>query len=446
MIHKLRKIAPSGLDAAIELCRRLVAERMQAHFNGTLFDVAGWYDENALSANDPLACIPEIEAYDTWFIVMLTLMPHVYPSFFESIIMEHLPNGGDFPEIGGVKAANHRGMLPTGETLQFILAGSDISRRLQLLQLFGEDHFFYRQNIIWLEPVKEGEPVMSGRLVISQEWVDKILLGKETAPRFGLDFPAKKITTGFDWSDVVLHPRTMNQVNDIAVWLLYQDKIREDANLGVKIKPGYRVLFYGPPGTGKTLTAALLGKQHDKDVYRIDLSQIVSKFIGETEKNLENIFKKAETKDWILFFDEADALFGKRTNVQSAHDKYANQEVSYLLQRVEDYPGLMILASNFKSNLDEAFLRRFHSVVHFPMPNAQERFDLWKKTLPASLIIDKSVDLMDLADQYELSGASILNAIHYAALQSFSRNDGLLLHADLLDGVKKEFLKEEKSI
>ena len=446
MIHKLRKIAPSGLDAAVDLCKRLVVERMQAHFNGTLFDVAGWYDENALSSNDPLACIPEVETYDTWLIVMLTLMPHVYPSFFESIIMEHLPNGGDFPEIGGVKAANHRGMLPTGETLQFILGGSDISRRLQLLQLFGEDHFFYRQNIIWLEPVKEGEPVMSGRLVISQEWVDKILLGKESVPRFGLDFPAKKITTGFDWNDVVLHPRTMNQVNDIGVWLLHQDKIRDDANLGVKIKPGYRVLFYGPPGTGKTLTAALLGKEHGKDVYRIDLSQIVSKFIGETEKNLESIFKKAETKDWILFFDEADALFGKRTNVQSAHDKYANQEVSYLLQRVEDYPGLMILASNFKSNLDEAFLRRFHSVVHFPMPNAQERFDLWRKTLPASLVIDKSVDLTDLAEQYELSGASILNAIHYAALQSFSRNDGLLFHADLLDGVKKEFLKEEKSI
>jgi len=446
MIHKLRKIAPSGLDAAVEVCRQLVAGRMQAHFNSTTFDIAGWYDENALTANDPLACIPEIDAYDTWFIVMLTLMPHVYPSFFESIIMEHLPNGGDFPEIGGVKAANHRGMLPTGETLQFILAGNDITRRLRLLQLFGEEHFFYRQNIVWLEPVKEGEPVMSGRLVMSQEWVDKILLGKETAPRFGLDFPAKKITTGFDWADVVLHPRTMNQVQDIAVWLLHQDKIRDDANLGIKIKPGYRVLFYGPPGTGKTLTAALLGKQHGKDVYRIDLSQIVSKFIGETEKNLESIFKKAETKDWILFFDEADALFGKRTNVQSAHDKYANQEVSYLLQRVEDYPGLMILASNFKSNLDEAFLRRFHSVVHFPMPNAQERFDLWKKTLPASLAIDKSVDLADLADQYELSGASILNAIHYAALQSFSRNDGLLFHADLLDGVKKEFLKEEKSI
>src|SRR5690606_39487670 len=104
-------------------------------------------------------------------------------------------------------------------------------------------------------------------------------------------------------------------------------------------------------------------------VYRIDLSQVVSKYIGETEKNLEKVFRKAENKNWILFFDEADALFGKRSNVQNSHDKYANQEVSYLLQRVEDFPGLIILASNFKSNIDQAFIRRFNAIIHFPMPN-----------------------------------------------------------------------------
>src|SRR5204863_2251929 len=141
----------------------------------------------------------------------------------------------------------------------------------------------------------------------------------------------------------------------------------------------------GPPGTGKTLTAGLLGKEFNKDVYRVDLSQIVSKYIGETEKNLSKIFDRAEHKDWILFFDEADALFGKRTNVQSSHDKYANQEVSYLLQRVEDYAGLLILSSNFKNNLDDAFIRRFHEVVHFPLPDARQRLILWEKSLPSSL-------------------------------------------------------------
>ncbi|WP_315817961.1 ATP-binding protein [Paraflavitalea speifideaquila] len=119
-----------------------------------------------------------------------------------------------------------------------------------------------------------------------------------------------------------------------------------------------------------------------KDVYRIDLSQVVSKYIGETEKNLEKVFNKAEHRDWILFFDEADALFSKRSNVQNAHDKYANQEVSYLLQRVEDFPGLIILASNFKNNIDAGFIRRFNSMIHFPMPGPAERLDIWKKSLP----------------------------------------------------------------
>jgi len=379
-------------------------------------------------------------------ILLLALVPHIQPNFFESIIQEHLPSGGDFPEFGGVKATNHRSMLPTGETAQFILAGTDIEERLKVHDYFSNEHFFYKQNILWLEPVKEGEPVMSGRIIMAQEWVDRILLNKETAPRFGLDFPAKKIITEMKPEDAVLNEQTAQQVNDIAVWLTHHNQLFKDENLKRKVKPGYRVLFHGPSGTGKTLTAALLGKQFEKDVYRIDLSQVVSKYIGETEKNLESVFRRAESKNWILFFDEADALFGKRTNVQSSHDKYANQEVSYLLQRIEDYPGLLILASNFKSNLDDAFIRRFHSIIHFPMPNTEERLVLWQKSMPSSLLPDASVDLQLLAKKYEMSGASILNAVQAATLQAFEKGRDSLHQDDLIDGVRKEYLKEEKSI
>ncbi|SDX51065.1 ATPase family associated with various cellular activities (AAA) [Hydrobacter penzbergensis] len=448
MIYQLNhsNTVPS-LRIAMDHCKTLIGLRLQAYFDNGSFDPVAWLKEQY--QNEPpnkgwLSFIP-LQEYTEWLVVMLTLAPHVYPNFFESLIVTHLPSGGDFPEFGGVKAANHRGMLPTGETIQFIIAGDDVDKRLQLQELFRETHFFYRQGILWLEPVKEGEPVMSGRIVLPQENIERILFGRESAPRYGLDFPAKQIVTAMEWNDVVLHPRTMQQVKDISTWLNHHHRFAEDNNLKRKIKPGYRVLFYGPSGTGKTLTAALLGKEFGKDVYRIDLSQIVSKYIGETEKNLEAVFKRAESKDWILFFDEADALFGKRTSVQSSHDKYANQEVSYLLQRVEDYPGLLILASNFKNNLDEAFLRRFHSVVHFPMPNTAERHHLWKKTMPAGLQHDGSVNLLELADQFELTGASILNAVQFATLQSYARGDGKLLQSDLLEGVKKEFLKEEKS-
>jgi DNA polymerase III delta prime subunit len=408
---------------------------LSGNFNGNLFK------------SDITQHMPQLSTADEWIVFMLALTPHLDPAFFSSIITEHLPSGGDFPEFGGAKGNGHRGLLPTGETAQFVIAGADIEKRLQLQKLFGEGHFFYQNDILYLEQVREGEPFMSGRIILSPEWIDLVLTGKESRPKFSTEFPAKLATTKMSWEDLVLHPYTAEQIEDIKRWVRFHHIIEADANLSRKINPGYRVLFHGPPGTGKTLTAALIGKEFQKDVYRIDLSQIVSKYIGETEKNLNKIFDKAQHKDWILFFDEADALFGKRTSVQSAHDKYANQEVSFLLQRIEEFNGLMILASNFKSNIDEAFLRRFHSVVHFPMPNALERLKLWKQSIPESAPFHNVEELKQLADKYEISGASIINVIQYATLKALSRENRPEIHFnDLVNGVRRELLKEEKSV
>lgn len=436
----------SGLEGLLDELHAFVAARIKGHLSDTSRPSELDPDPDAFDSPRLYAHFPELRTVEERLILLIAMVPHLHPNFFESIILESLPGGGDFPEFGGAKGTHHRSMLPTGETVQFILAGADLKKRLALRLCFDEEHAFALRAVLWLEGVREGEPAMSGRLVMAQEWVDRLLYDRETTPRYGLDFPARRIHTGMVWEDAVLHPTTVQQVNDLSVWLKHNGEFQADENLRRKVKPGYRVLFYGPSGTGKTLTAALLGKQYDKDVYRIDLSQVVSKYIGETEKNLEGVFRRAESKNWILFFDEADALFGKRTNVQSAHDKYANQEVSYLLQRVEDYPGLLILASNFKNNLDEAFLRRFHSLVHFPMPNASERLQLWKKSMPSSLALDPTVNLPDLAKAYEMSGASILNAVQYAVLQVFARKDGRLIQADLMAGIRKEYLKEEKTL
>ena len=165
-----------------------------------------------------------------------------------------------------------------------------------------------------------------------------------------------------------------------------------------------------------------------------------------TEKNLEKVFAKAETKNWILFFDEADALFGKRTNVQNSHDRYANQEVSYLLQRTEDYPGLLILASNFKTNIDSAFLRRFHAIIHFPAPTAAERLTLWQRSLPINYKPEPAIDLKAIADKYEITGAAIINIIHYAALKAISSKDEFIRQADIIEAIRREYRKEERSI
>ena len=214
-----------------------------------------------------------------------------------------------------------------------------------------------------------------------------------------------------------------------------------DWGMDKKLKAGYRALFYGPPGTGKTLTASLIGKKIGSDVYQIDLSKVVSKFIGETEKNLSRVFDRAENKDWILFFDEAEALFGKRTSVNDAHDRYANQEVAYLLQRIEDYNGLVILASNLKSNLDDAFTRRFQTMVHFPVPKPEERMKLWKQGFPAVAALEPRIDLRDIAKKYELAGGSIINIVQYCSLMALKRADQTIRLQDIIEGVRREFHK-----
>jgi hypothetical protein len=379
-------------------------------------------------------------------LLLIALVPHVQPQLFDRIIENRIPDSGNFPRIGGVRGKNSRNFLPTGDTALFLLAGDDLESRLEAQQLFNAEHLFNRHKILWLEELPLGEPAMSGKIIISQDFIDLFTTNKISQPHFGANFPAEALETLQDWNDLVLAPETMKQVEELELWLRYGQVMLYDLNMIKKLKPGFRVLFHGPPGTGKTLTASLLGKKTGKKAYKIDLSMIVSKYIGETEKNLANLFDRAENKQWILFFDEADALFGKRTNVKDAHDKYANQEVSYLLQRVENYNGLVILASNFKNNIDESFTRRFQSHIYFPLPKYNERLLLWKGAFPAQMRPDEQVDMNLLARQYELTGAHIMNIIQFACLQALSRGEKQIRNDDILEGIRKEYIKEGKLV
>ncbi|MEU4156365.1 ATP-binding protein [Actinoplanes sp. NPDC026670] len=383
-------------------------------------------------------------SHDEYVVVLLALVPHLMPHLFSRVIAEHLPEGGDLPEFGGVKAANHRGVLPTGETAQFVLAGDDLTRRRDVQRLFAGRHFFAVRHLLWLDPVPEGEPLMSGRLVLDPEFVERLTTGEVSPPRFSSEFPAERIETAMEWDDLVLPPETTRQIREIENWIAHGGTLLRDWGMGRRLKPGFRALFQGPPGTGKTLTATLLGKQTGRDVYRIDLSRVVSKYIGETEKNLSRLFDKAQNRDWILFFDEADALFGKRTDIRDAHDKYANQEVSYLLQRIETYAGLVILATNQRGNIDEAFLRRFQCAVPFPMPGPEQRRAIWAAAFPPQLTTD--VDWDSLAHRFELSGASIVNVIQYCAVQALADGSPRVGRAALEAAVLREYVKEGKIV
>jgi hypothetical protein len=379
-------------------------------------------------------------------VLALALAPHVQPHLLDVFFVKNASYDRGFTEFGGTKGQNHGGFIPTGETASFILADTSLERRFELLSLFDEDHFFRKFRILELVHSQTQEPFLSGTLTLSSEYLAYFTSGSAHKPDYGINFPAKRITTSLNWNDLVLEDTVMSEISEIRDWIEYGDRLLNEWGMRKKIKPGFRTLFYGPPGTGKTLTASLLGKSAGLDVYRIDLSMVVSKFIGETEKNLASVFDQAENKNWILFFDEADALFGKRTQTSSSNDRHANQEVSYLLQRIEDFPGVVILATNLKANLDDAFSRRFQSMIYFQMPGPEQRRRLWKQAFPENIVFEAGFSINELADRHELAGGAIINVSRYASLKALKRGDHTIWRNDLINGIRKEFGKDGKIV
>lgn len=382
--------------------------------------------------------------FDEKVIVMLALMPHLYPQGLDLFFVINKNFDRPYTEFGGWKGNTHSGFLPTGETAVFILAGEDMEKRKEIMALLSPGHWLYRHQFVRLDGHKRGEPMLSGQLCATEELISRVLYRQDFKPDYSIDFPAKRITTTLSWDDLVLDYQLASEIEEINTWIGGHDTVMRSWGLDRFLKSGYRALFYGPPGTGKTLTATLIGQKNGLDVYRIDLSMIVSKYIGETEKNLARIFDRAENRDWILFFDEADALFGKRTSTQTSNDRHANQEVAYLLQRIEDFPGTVLLASNLRSNIDEAFSRRFQSVIYFPMPDEKQRRRLWKNMLPPVWLGDRAGEWIELAAAYELSGGSIANVVRRCALQLLSWKEEKLTKEILQSAIQKELIKEGK--
>ncbi|MCP3921051.1 MAG: ATP-binding protein [Desulfobacterales bacterium] len=232
----------------------------------------------------------------------------------------------------------------------------------------------------------------------------------------------------------------------LLAWQEHGQKLIDDLNMKRTIQPGYRALFYGPSGTGKTITASLIGKKTGMPVYRVDISQMVSKYIGETEKNLEKIFNAAEEHNWILFFDEADALFGKRTSIGTSNDKHANQETAYLLQRIETCTNIVILATNLKKNLDEAFTRRFQSIIYFPVPDKKERKRLWEGVFTEDVVLDDEINLEEVAQKYDIAGGSIVNVARFSTLMALSGDTAFISKDSLMEGIKREHAKLGRTI
>lgn len=438
----------SYLHRAFEQFEALLEQRLRTHLlqEAGRADAVAAIDPPAADDDSPYACFVREQQLDdaSQQLLLLAFAPWLRPGFFDRIVQRLQTGAGDYPQFGGIRGKQHRGFLPTGDSALFLLAGDDLAARLRWQKQLSGEHALVRKQTVYLDDPVDGDPPMSGRLQIDQDLAESFISGKPRPPRRSVKFPAQKLETGMEWDDLVLPTRTMAEIRELEAWVHRGSVLLDDWQMRRKLRPGCRALFYGPPGTGKTVTASVLGRVTGHDVYRVDLSMVVSKYIGETEKNLAALFDRAEHKDWILFFDEADALFGRRTQVRDAHDRYANQEVSFLLQRIETFSGLAILASNLAGNVDEAFARRFEHLVHFPMPRPNERLLIWKKGLPPVASLEAGVDLAQIANRYELSGGMIMNVIRYVSLQAISRDERVLRLQDFVDGVRREYTKENK--
>ncbi|MGI0484859.1 AAA family ATPase [Pantanalinema rosaneae CENA516] len=253
---------------------------------------------------------------------------------------------------------------------------------------------------------------------------------------------ARKIQPHYTWEDLVLPADPLAQIRGICQQVKYQHIVYGQWGFERKLSlgKGLNALFTGPPGTGKTMTAEVIAGDLGLDLYKIDLSQVVSKYIGETEKNLNRIFTAAEQTNAILFFDEADALFGKRSEVKDAHDRYANIEIAYLLQKMEEYEGITILTTNLVQNLDEAFTRRIRFIVEFPFPDGEHRLKIWQQVFPQETPISPDVDFAAISEQFKLAGGNIRNIALSAAFLAAEAGEPVGM-THLLQSTRRELQK-----
>ncbi|MGB3180064.1 MAG: ATP-binding protein [Cyclobacteriaceae bacterium] len=432
-------------------------DRLLKQLHEDLDWLSGWTDKRGqyvtLSCSDMLAELPvpakKVNEYPASFaerlILAMAWAPYLRPG-----LLPYLHNTTRHPEgnllAGGYMGASLHFFTPTLQTAQYLLAGKSAEDSHMPYTLLRADGNLIRNSWVDIESIQPGTPYFSRVIRPAGRLYDAIVTGQDKAPRFSAEFPAVHVETGMDWDDLVLPGETYEQVEEVVEWIEHGHKLMNHPLFARKSRRGFTALFWGPPGTGKTMTAGLIGKRTKRPVYRVDLSMVVSKYIGETEKNLSRVFEQAEHRNWILFFDEADALFGKRSETRDAHDRYANQEVSYLLQRVEEFAGTVILASNFKGNIDAAFMRRFQSVVYFPLPDQYQRTHLWRKVFGEDFTLENDGLYDELSRRFTLSGGSITNIGRNCILKAIVAETDEINTDTLREAIQKELAKEGKSM
>ncbi|BDD07397.1 ATP-binding protein [Aureibacter tunicatorum] len=377
------------------------------------------------------------------FIIALALAPHVNAHYLTPLIAVRMSDpaaGGSFERDGASS------FQPTVSTVMYLLnqgKSPDAERSLEILTLFDASAPLISRGLIQLD--SKSSCLLDAKIEITTSALHRMLWDRPYVPPMSGVFPAERITTKQEWDDLVVARKTKAQMEEALRWLRTHKALQENETFNRKTLPGFRTLFYGPSGTGKTLAVTLLGKRTGMEVYRVDISKLVSKYIGETEKNLKRVFDIAEQHDWILFFDEGDAIFGKRVDGgQSSNDRHSNQEIAYLLQRIERYPGMVVIATNLKSNMDKAFLRRFQCIVEFMEPNEQMRLKMWETIFDDSMSKEEGLCFEEYAKSYPLTGGQIINVFHRAAAFAYDENGGIIAQKHVAEALCRQLISMNK--
>ncbi|HWL14131.1 MAG TPA: ATP-binding protein [Opitutus sp.] len=429
----------AALAAEMKWLSAVIDQRIRAFF-GSGDGRVSWPPAPAVRGDSPYgALLARFAPGDRERLLLaLALAPHLAPHVLDGFLLKNENTGRNFTEVGGIKGEAHAGFLPTGQTALFLLGGDDFAARMEVMRLLDPRHTLSAAGPLRLASPVPGEPAWSGPLEFSPSWLRHLLYGEKPGPDLEPMFPAAAVTTALAPDDLVLAPATAAGMAEIRNWARHGPELRRDWGLERHSRPGFCALFHGPPGTGKTLAAALLGRELAVDVYRLDLAAVVSRYVTETEANLRRLFDEAERRDWILLLDEADALFGRRTEVRDAHDRYANVAVAYLLQRVDDYRGIVVVTAQDAANLDDALFRRMDVVVPFPRPDATQRECLWKNVADRRVQLADDVSWSKIAREHELTGGQIAGAFRRACLRAATRDDRRLTREDIVAGIRSE--------
>lgn len=451
MWHSPETPHAQALGAELDWLTQVLERRLAQHFNNEVMaldvEAPRLPEGSALAAVHAELAAAQGEAMlsvEERLLLALALAPHLRPEALDLLFMRNQNLDRGYTELGGLGPRAHGGFRPTGETAAFLLAGGALARRLALVALLGPAHAFASRGVLQLAEPASGEPRLNGPLGISPQVLQRLCTGHQRKPDRDAQFPATLISSPLRWNDLVLAPEVLQEVGSLTAWLKHGSVLMNDWGLARRLKPGYRALFRGPPGTGKTLTAALIGQQAGVDVYRVDVPGVLSRTLADTERQLGHVFDQAASRNWLLVLDEADALMGHGHDASHADGRTLNPAIASLWRRVEDFPGVVVLVSRLGGQMADTVAHRLQSVVHFPMPDAQQRLRLWRGML-AEHRLAPDVRLDDLAQRHELSGGAMANVIRHAALSALSQGRAQVSDLDLRQGVARELRQQGKT-